>query len=144
MQRANVGDFVLMALFGLGSPWLWVLLAGALAVAEVPVLELLSPVMPLNKVSLPLYLISYDIVAALLCAVIIALPLGYLVRQQPWRVWLQFLSLFWIALFVAALLTPEPVDLSPIYAHISVWLFLAASACFIVLGHKWRRHRVEA
>jgi hypothetical protein len=144
VHRGNVRDFLLIALFGLGSPWLWVLLLGAFAVAEVPVLQLLSPVMPLNKVSLPLYLISYDIVAALLCAVILALPLGYLVRQQPWRVWLQFFSLFWIALFAAAFLTPEPVDMSPIYAHLSVWLFLAASACFIVLGHKWRRLRAQA
>ncbi len=137
-------DFAVVALFGLGSPWAWVLLSGLLAIAEAPVLAALSRVIPLSKSWMSWYLTGYGVIVALLCAVVIALPLGLVVRRPPWLVWLQFALMFWIALALAAWLAPEPVALSVFYAHPNAWLFLGASALLIMLGRKLGQRRANA
>ena len=140
----TVRDGVVIALFGLGSPWAWAMLSGLLGIAQGPVLAAMSHAMPLPRTSMSWYLAGYSVIAALLCAVVIALPLGFLVRRPPWLVWLPFALLFWIALAVGTWLSPEPFDLSVFYAHADAWLFLAASALLIVLGRKLGQRRANA
>jgi hypothetical protein len=143
-RRVAARDIFLIALVGVISPWLWVALLGLFAVFEAPILSAISRNLEsLSRTFVFSYLIGFDVFAALLCGAVIALPLGYFLRSRPVWVWLQFALLFWGTLVVAAFLSQEPFDLSYLYAHRDVWLFLAASALFIVVGHRLRRHPGE-
>jgi hypothetical protein len=142
LMRATARDIFVIALFGVVSPWLWVFLLGLFAVFEVQILSAISRnlVFP-SRTFVSSYLVGFDVIAAFLCAAAIALPLGYFLRSRPVWGWLQFSLFFWGILVVAALLSDEPFDLSYLYAHRDVWLFLGASALFIVVGHRLRRLR---
>jgi hypothetical protein len=144
MRRASARDIFVIALFGVVSPWIWIALLGVFAVLEVPVLSAISRNLgSLSRTFVFSYLVGFDVFAALLCAAVIALPLGYFLRSRPVWGWLQFALLFWGILIVAALLSDEPFDVSYLYAHRDVWLFLAASAVFVVVGHRLMRRRAE-
>jgi hypothetical protein len=144
MKRPAVRDLFVIVLFGVWAPWLWVYLMGVLAVFEVPVLSALSRgLVSLSKTFVSAYLLTFDVFAALVCGAAIALPLGYFLRGRPVWGWWQFALLFWVTLAVAAFFSDEPFDLSYLYAHRDVWLFLAASALFVVIGHKLRRRGPE-
>jgi hypothetical protein len=144
MMRATARDIFVIALFGVVSPWLWVFFLGLLAGFEVQILSAVSRnLVSLSRTFVASYLVGFDVIAALLCGAAIALPLGYFLRSRPVWGWLQFALFFWGILIVAALLGDEPFDLSYLYAHRDVWLFLAASALFVMVGHKLGRHRVE-
>ena len=140
---ARPRDIFVIALFGVVSPWLWVALLGFCALFEASILSAISHHLELSRTFVFSYLIGFDVLAALLCGAVIALPLGYFLQSRPLRVWLQFALLFWGTLVVAAFLSDELFDLSYVYAHRDVWLFLAASAFFVVLGHRLRRHRAK-
>jgi hypothetical protein len=142
--QATVRDVFVIALFGVSSPWLWVYLVGLFAVFEVPLLSAISRnLVSVSKTFVFSYLVGFDVLAALLCGAAVALPLGYFLQARPIWGWLQFALIFWGTLAGAALLSEEPFDLSYLYAHRDVWLFLAASALFIVVGHRLRRHPRE-
>jgi hypothetical protein len=144
MKRATARDIFVIALFGIVSPWLWVFLLGLLAVFELQVLSAISRnLASLSRTFVTSYLVGFDVFAALLCGAAIALPLGYFLRSRPVWGWLQFALFFWGILVVAALLGDDPFDLSYLYAQRDVWLFLAASALFMVVGHRLRRHPRE-
>jgi hypothetical protein len=144
MRRATARDIFVIALFGVVSPWLWVFLLGLFAVFEVPLLSAISRnLVSLSRTFVASYLVGFDVFAALLCAAAIAIPLGYFLRSRPVWGWLQFVLFFWGTLVVAALLSDDPFDLSYLYAHRDVWLFLAASAVFVLAGYRLRRRRAE-
>lgn len=143
-RHATARDAFVIVLFGVASPWAWVALVGLLAVFEVPLLSAISRnLVSLNSTFVFSYLVGFDVFVALLCGAAIAVPLGYFLRSQlMWR-WLQFVLLFWSTFVVAAWFSDKPFDLSYLYAHRDVWLFLAATALFIALGHRIGRRGAQ-
>jgi hypothetical protein len=110
MRRAPARDVVVIALFGVISPWLWGFLLGLLAVFEVQVLSAIShSLVSLNRTLVFSYLVGFDVFAALLCGAAVALPLGYFLQARPIWGWLQFALIFWGTLAAAAFLVTTPL-----------------------------------
>jgi hypothetical protein len=145
VDRADVRDALVVALFGVCAPWLWFVLLAILTHIEAPILAaLFSATKTQSKAFVSSYFLGLDLFSALVGAILIGLPLGYLLRSHPIRGWLQFVLAFWSALAFAALFSDGPFDLSYVAAYPSAWLFLAMSAFLIIVGHKLRRRHAEA
>jgi hypothetical protein len=145
LERANIRDALVVALFGICAPWLWFVLLALLAHIETPILAaLFRSSMAQTKMVVSSYFFGFELFTAVVCAILIALPLGYLLRSQPILAWLQFVLVFWGTLAFAALVSDGPFDLSYVAAYPGVWLFLSASALLLVIGHKLKRRHAEA
>jgi len=146
MRRSALRDIVTTVLFGLVAPTLWGSLLGLFgAFVELPLLAHLSrQFRPLSKSFVHGYMFSFEVLAALVCGCLIALPLGYLLRKYPFRHWLLFAILFLAGFFLPDLFESDSSFAWWGLTLPSLWLFLVASVLFTLLGHRLRTRREVA
>ncbi len=144
MRHVDFRDLGLTILFGVVSPYLWAGLIGVLSAAtQLPLLASLSREFgPRIKPWVPTYMFAWEVVGGALCALVIALPLGFLLRRHIWPMWVLFAGLFLASLAISALLTEEPSIFFFVLTFPAPWVFLLWSALFVLVGHrlKMRRH----
>lgn len=143
MFRVDLRDIGMTVLFGAASSWLWGSLIGALSAAtQFPILVSLSREFGARVTPwVPAYMFAWEIIGGGLCALVIALPLGYLLRQHIWPMWAIFATFFVGGLAVSALLGDDLSLFLLVFRFPGPWVFLAWSALFVVVGHRLRMHR---
>lgn len=136
-------DVLATIAFGAPSAWLWASLIGVLsAYTQFPLLVSLSKQYGEQiRPWVPAYMFVWELFASAVCALIIAFPLGYLLRGRVVPMAILYLSLFLGGLAIADFMQNEPSLLAFIFSFSGPWLFLVWSGAFICIGHSLRRRK---
>jgi len=146
MSRPDLRDLSVAILFGVVAAPLWAGMIGFLsAFTQLPLLASLAREFGSGiKPWVPTYMLAWEVVGGAVCALVIALPLGYLLRRHVLAMWLLFALLF-LAIF--AWPSSYIDDAEPQFFALSYpgpWVFLAWSALFVRVGHRLRRQSLVA
>jgi hypothetical protein len=136
MKPLSFREMLLAILFGLGAPYLWTTLLGLSAVYfEMPMTHAMIREFGTSaKSHFNWITFGMDAMSALMIAILIATPFGFVLRNNRLRYWLLFLVFFIGELFVSAMLGRGLEGFSYIIGYSSLWLFLIASGIFIWFG----------
>lgn len=141
MQRADVRDIILTVLVGAASPWIWASLIGVLGALTYmpPLISLAREFGPSIRPWLSTYEFIWEIIGGAVCALLVALPTGYLLRRNVLPLWVLFAALFLAGLTLSALGTEDPVIFFLVLSLPGPWIFLFWSAVFFFVGQLLRR-----
>jgi len=143
MRTIEPRDVLATVVFGAPSAWLWASLIGLLsAYTQFPLLVALSKEFGEHlKPWVPTFMFAWELLGSAMCAFIIALPLGYLLRGRVVPMAILFSLLFLSGLAISDFMQDEPSLFAFVLSFSGPWLFLAWSAAFIFFGHSLRKRK---
>lgn len=147
MPRVYMRDILVAIFFGGVAPYLWI---GAVALSAImvqaPFLSTISRDFSpaLLKIWVSSYFALFGFLTSFICAAIVALPLGYLLRGAYQLAWLIFALIFLAVSIGPGIWQHDMEGVLGFFKTFEMWVFLLGSALFLFLGKRWHQRRARA